>query len=430
MVDIHNYERQYIDGERRLRASAISDRNKELILRYRDACLLHGVCAKVRLIRTFDVLGRCAVLLGKDYDAVTRRDLELLITGLLRTNRKPATIATYKAILKRFLGWVCCPDEFPRLTTQPAVIAWMTVHLKRRDEKTLQRTVLLTPDDIDRLLQVCHCSRDKAFVSMLWETGGRISELGNLEVGHVTSHAHGYILDINGKTGRRSPLIVSSAPHLATWLAHHPFRHDQRSPLWVHYQSKKRAVAIDYDAIRAVLKRLFLRAGITKPFHPHLFRHSRATHVLANGIMTDSQARQYFGWTPSSTMIGRYAHLVDGDAHNALLRENNLAPLTPAPNKLQTVQCQRCNARNIPTAKDCTTCTLPLDARAAYADTQHERDTQTIVLQLAKVLVEQGLLEQAVSAIHEADLGRVLERLATKHKQEQAEEKENFIQQC
>ena len=58
----------------------------------------------------------------------------------------------------------------------------------------------------------------------LWETGGRISELGNLQLKHVTKQVHGYLLDLYGKTGHRNPLVISSAPHLTQWLALHPFR--------------------------------------------------------------------------------------------------------------------------------------------------------------------------------------------------------------
>src|ERR1035438_7630046 len=110
-----------------------------------------------------------------------------------------------------------------------------------------------------------------------------------------------------------------------------------------------------------MLKRHFRRAGITKPFYPHLFRHSRATHVLAMGIMTDAQARRYFGWTPQSTMLGRYAHLTDTDAHDALLKENKLAAAKPKENVLRTIACPRCQALNAPNVAYCTTCTLPLD---------------------------------------------------------------------
>jgi integrase len=113
----------------------------------------------------------------------------------------------------------------------------MTVHLKRRDDPCLQRTALLTPDDIAALLAVCRNTRDKAFLSILWESGSRISEPGNLQLKQVTKHEHGYILDLEGKTGRRNPLIVSSSPHLATWLSHHPFKDNQESPLWVHYHA-------------------------------------------------------------------------------------------------------------------------------------------------------------------------------------------------
>jgi integrase/recombinase XerD len=409
MVDIHHYDEQYATGEQHVHDATISQRNKDLILGYRDACLLHGVCGKVRLVRVFDVLVRCAKLLGKDYDTITRQDMEGLITYLLRNGRKPATISTYKAIVKRFLGWVCCPDQFPRITVQPPVVAWMTVHLKKRDEKRLQRTELLTPQDIDALLQVCHNPRDKALMSILWETGGRISEIGNLELRHVTKHEHGYILDVEGKTGRRSPLIISSAPQLAVWLSHHPFRDRPSAPLWVHYQYRKDCTPIDYDTIRTMLKRHFRRAGITKPFHPHLFRHSRATFVLARGIMTDAQARRYFGWTSESTMIGRYAHLVDADAHNALLKENNLAPSTPTTTALATHQCQRCGTLNAPQAPHCMNCTLPLHERAMYSSP--DSGAQQLVLQFATLLVDRGLIDEAARVIHHARLGDAVEQL-------------------
>jgi hypothetical protein len=177
----------------------------------------------------------------------------------------------------------------------------------------------------------------------------------------------------------------------------------------VHYQYRGQTSAIDYDTIRMLLKRHFLRAKIAKPYHPHLFRHSRATYVLAHGIMTDAQARVYFGWSPESNMIGRYAHLTDVDAHNALLRENHLLPVTPETQHLQVQTCQRCKNTNVPTATHCTTCTLPLSAGLAY---NAFGDQEALVLRLAEVLVQQGLLDQAAREIKNGDLGRALKHLA------------------
>ena len=64
----------------------------------------------------------------------------------------------------------------------PALVAWITTHVKAKDKRRLHRNELLTPADIDRLLSVCHNTRDKALLSILWETGGRIRELQNLQL--------------------------------------------------------------------------------------------------------------------------------------------------------------------------------------------------------------------------------------------------------
>jgi hypothetical protein len=77
----------------------------------------------------------------------------------------------------------------------------------------------------------------------------------------------------------------------------------------------------------------------------------------------------------------------------SLLKESNLAAAQPKPNVLQTIACQRCQTVNIPRASYCTTCTLPLNANMAY---QECTENEQLVLRLAKVLVEQGLIDQAV----------------------------------
>jgi len=416
MVDIHNYDGQYQANERRVQNAPMSQHNKDLILGYRDACLLHGVCGKVRLVRVLDVLGRCAVILQKDYDTLTRKDIEHLIVGLQQHNRKPATICTYKAILKRFIGWVCYPDEFPRLSQQPKSVAWMTVHVKRRDEKVLERKDMTTATDVHKLVRAARTARDKALIAALWESGSRIGELGNRVIEDLTKHPHGYLLAAKGKTGHRTVLLVSSAPYLAAWLAQHPFARDPKAPLWVTNERRATPRAMGYATIRFMLQRSFTAAGVTTPFNPHNFRHSRVTDVMSRGIMTDAQARPQFGWTPQSTMVGRYTHLVDTDAHNAVLKENNLLPATPAPTPLTVRTCLRCKAHNPPGTPDCLTCTLPLDERAVYAPT--DPAAHQLALQLATILVERGLLDEAAREIHRAKLGDVLTQLAEKEKED------------
>jgi integrase len=415
-LDIHHYGVKYERAIAQVRASSLSHRNKELILAYRDACLLQQTCGKVRLIRTFGVLLQQAQALGKDFDLATRDDLQRLVSAMLQ--REPSysaeTLGTYKAVLKRFYTWLANPAEFGARSTAPPIVSWITTHVRTRDKHKLERHDLLLPKDIHAALQVAHNPRDHALVSMLWESGGRIAELGNLQLQHVSRATHGFTLDLTGKTGKRSILLIASAPSLATWLNNHPFRHDPTAPLWVHYQYADHPRHVCYHTIRKLLQRHFQRAGITKRIYPHLFRHSRATYVLATGLMTEAQAKAYFGWTPSTDMLSTYSHLLASDANNAILRENHLTPITASEQDAAAPRvCAACNTLNNPDAVFCSQCTNMLDERRALLVGERETAREDLLRELCTLIVERGLADDVARLVHRAGLGRGLQQLAT-----------------
>jgi integrase/recombinase XerD len=416
-IDIHDYQRGALRAEQAVHRSTLSQRNKELILRYRDVCLQRGVCGSVRLIRVLGALTLGARLLEKDFDTLTREDLERLIAALLRSDPpySAETLGTYKAILKKFLSWVLAPDEFPDAPPHP-MLSWIKCHVRTKDKHRLQRRDLLTPDEAARLITVCRHPRDRAFVSALWESGARIAEIGNRQLKDLTKHEHGFLLDVNGKTGERTPLLVGSAPYLAAWLAYHPFANDPEAPLWVyqHYTAGSKPRHLRYQALRKLLSTLFRRAGITKRPNPHGLRHARATDLAASGRMNESQLKAYLGWTPTSKMPGNYTHLTIQDANNAILAEHGLAPTTECTIALTIKRCPVCQELNVPTATLCARCTQPLDVMAVQEAHQHAQDTTALLLQLCKVLVEKGLLDEAASQIHQAGLGHALKALATR----------------
>lgn len=412
-LDIHNYEQRWQYAARAVRNSTISERNKTLIVGYRDACLVKNVCGRVRLIRIMGALTVMAQHLGKDFDQATKNDLERLIAALLA--RQPPytaqTLGTYKTMLKNFMTWVLDPDHFPT-KTPPAQVSWISGHVRRRDKHRLERNDLLTPEEIKATLGVIQNTRDKALVSILWETGARIAEIGNLQLKHVSKREHGYTLDVNGKTGQRSPLVVSSAPNLALWLANHPFRNDPEAPLWVHYQFSNTPRQMQYGTIRYLLQRYLRQAGVTKRVYPHLFRHSRATYVLASGIMTEQAAKVYFGWVPNTDQLATYSHLVDQDANDAILRENNLTREQKAQQLLAPRACSICGELNQPDTVYCTKCSAVLDLKKAFEHQQVHDLHEDVTMTLFQILVEKGLLDEAAKAVHEAGLGGALKRLA------------------
>jgi hypothetical protein len=290
--------------------------------------------------------------------------------------------------------------------------------VRKKDKRKLQRNDLLTPADIQRVISVCRTSRDRSLVSTLWETGGRIAEIGNRRVRDAVPANVGYTLELDGKTGQRSVLVVSSAPLLAQWLNDHPFSTDPDAPLWVHLRTDKPRLLM-YAALRKLLIELFRQTGITKRVYPHLFRHSRATYCLATGLMTEAQAKAYFGWAPDSGQLATYAHLLASDANNAILRENNLTAATEQHDELRASKCYRCGELNASGSEYCIRCGAVLDLRRAYEhQTLHDLKDE-VVTRMFQVMVEKGLIDDAARAVHDTGLIDVLKRIAQHENGEQ-----------
>src|SRR5262249_6391915 len=153
-----------------------------------------------RLIRVIGVLLLAARTLQKDLDAATREDLERLITTWMQRQPpySPETLGTYKVIIKRFYTWLADPKGFTRRSNAAAIVAWINSHVQNKEKKRLQRNDLLTPEEIQRVITAARNLRDKALLSVLWETGGRIAEIGNRRINDVVPADVGCTIDVRG----------------------------------------------------------------------------------------------------------------------------------------------------------------------------------------------------------------------------------------
>jgi cytochrome c553 len=134
--------------------------------------------------------------------------------------------------------------------------------------------------------------------------------------------------------------------------------------------------------------------------------------VLASGIMTEAQAKAYFGWSPNSEQLATYAHLLASDANAAILRENNLAAKQEVAEELRAITCYRCHELNAPTNDYCTKCNAVINLHKAYEHQQLHDAKENLLRSMFKVLVEKGLVDDAARAVHDAGLGDTLKRLA------------------
>ena len=125
-------------------------------------------------------------------------------------------------------------------------------------------------------------ARDQCIVELLYGCGLRVRELvgldvrpggeGWIDVADATAHVLG-----KGAKRRSVPVGASALKALQAWLAlRHELALDDQPALLVG----ARGARISAGQVRTRLKLRALRAGLPTHVHPHMLRHSFATHVL------------------------------------------------------------------------------------------------------------------------------------------------------
>jgi len=213
---------------------------------------------------------------------------------------------------------------------------------------------ILSPEEVLRLLECADSLRYRAIISTIYESGCRVGELLGIRVKDLFFDDYGAVIMVDGKTGMRRIRLVSSVPLLAQYLQDHRFRDDSLAPLFYRIDKRCKTV-LSETAVNKMLKDTALRAGIKKRVYPHLFRHSRATHLAK--YLTEQELKVFFGWAGDSKMACVYVHLSGRDIEAKILEINGLRSREqPTESLFRPKECPRCRQTNSPEAKYCNQC--------------------------------------------------------------------------
>lgn len=310
----------------------------------------------------------CEATVGDLMDAVGRIDRATFRRSGQERPYSEATRHDMKLFLRRFYRWLVSTG---RVTLD---LQWFRVREHGLRGKLPED--VLTPDEVKSLIEAASNSRDRAFVSALYEGGVRIGELLPLRVKDVTFDQHGAILVVNGKTGYRRVRLIGTTPLLTAWLNEHPRRRDPDAFVWC-MRGGRAEYPIAHGSVRDLLRELAAKTGLRKRVNPHNFRHSRATH-LANHL-TEAQMNGYFGWIQGSDMSRVYVHLSGRDIDAAIFRLNGMAVDEQKPlDQMRVLHCGRCGEQNASTAIYCGRCCGPLTAEAAKALIRRDQAFQQV----------------------------------------------------
>jgi integrase/recombinase XerD len=241
--------------------------------------------------------------LGKPLAGATTEDLERYLAELRADGLAPATIARRLAALRSFFRH---QQLLGARRDNPAAAVGQPRRLRR-----LPRT--LSAREAERLIEAATGTepttlRDRALVELLYGAGLRVSEAVGLERNGVDLDER--LVRCTGKGGKERvvPIGRQAAEALRRYLVRgRPFL-DRRARRELFLNA--RGGPLTRAGAFLILRRLAAKAGLEpERIHPHLLRHSFATHLLEGGADLRS-VQEMLGHADLST-TELYTHVTD-----------------------------------------------------------------------------------------------------------------------
>jgi integrase/recombinase XerC len=177
-----------------------------------------------------------------------------------------------------------------------------------KSPKTLPQA--LSPDEAGRLMAIpgddAEALRDKAMVELLYSSGLRLAELVSLEAADMQAYLGSGEVRVTGKGNKTRvvPLGSYAVTALQAWLAaREQLALADATALFVGARGQR----ISPRVVQLRMKQWGIKLGITSSVHPHLLRHSFATHVLQSS--GDLRAVQEMLGHASISTTQVYTHL-------------------------------------------------------------------------------------------------------------------------
>ncbi len=384
MKDIHDYAKRLASAKRRLAQLPDAELHLNFIAHLeaigqstgRAAKYANHICALTK---------RCPL----QATSATRADVEKVIAWINTQPYKSSTKADLRRVVKKLVQYAKvgrCDKSAPT----PPEAAWIVIGKSDKDSR-VKPEALITPEELNAMINATQNERDRALVTVLFEAALRPGELLTMCVGSVQFSADYCIITVNGKTGiKRIPLVVSTKP-LLDWLSKHPRSKDADAPLWASLGNNSKGDCVSYYYMRKMLKTVGKRADLKKDIWPYVFRHSCLTAMAK--VFTESKLELYAGWVQGSKMTRRYVHFSARDLEEAVLELHGLAKKDEAKRAFRLEECPRCREKNQPESVRCSYCGFILDRTLA-----EELEQKTAEREL-EVQARLQKLEQTITAL-------------------------------
>jgi integrase/recombinase XerD len=315
----------------------------------------------VGIRRFLDVPYRTATL-GDVYAAIDR-----IKSGTTAHGKpfKQNTVHDFVMFLKMFIAWLI---ENGYSTIDEKKIRQVKVPPVLRETKRPED--LLSPDEVLKITGAATNSRDRAFLWVLYESGCRAKEIARARWRDMIFDQWGvkfYIRQDVEKTGKpRYTRLIKSTSHLDH------YRNDCKdTALDAYVFMTYDGYPLSYNTVAKIVKKAVARAGVDKRVTPHLFRHSRITHLIKENHQ-ESIIKEMMWNNVNTDMFRTYVRLHEQDIDDEMLKKAGLSKKDAGKDVLASIPCPNCHYVNAPDARRCNRC--------GHALTQEEIDLRRAML--------------------------------------------------
>ncbi len=317
--------------------------------------------------------------MGESFTSPSADEVIEALTNQRKRDLSEWTIEGYKATLKRFYNWL----------GKPEVVKDIKFKGKNKINYKKKPDWRISQEEVDLLIRSCDNARDKAIISLLFDSGIRIGELLTLKIKDVVFDNYGLRIMVSGKTGVRNVRVIGdSIGYVKGWLNVHPDTFNPEAWLFCGIGhdmegNPNTGSAMFHQQIYAMLRKVKGRAvGLgfpeSKRLNPHKFRHNRATELAPKlpPLVLDKE----MGWNLDSKMPAVYVHLNDEEVDNAYLEANGIHVEKTVKEARKTRTCLRCKTVNPSNSDYCLQCGSPLDYNRLKQLEDKEREVESVLL--------------------------------------------------
>ncbi|MFA5803216.1 MAG: site-specific tyrosine recombinase XerD [Melioribacteraceae bacterium] len=214
----------------------------------------------------------------KDFSEVTSNIIAKFFERQRKSGVDSATSARYMSSIKGFFRFLENNNYIEKNPTEKL----------SRVKKARKLPSVLTLPEIEMILNAPQTSettglRDKAILETFYSSGLRVSELTNLKINDLFFDDEVIRVLGKGSKERIVPIGSSAIKWLKEYLTRSRPHLEKKTKSQNFVFLNKRGTKLSRMWIWKIFDHYAKEAGISKNIHPHIFRHSFATHLLEGG---------------------------------------------------------------------------------------------------------------------------------------------------